>query len=225
MTHSFGKDYWEQHWDQAGDPTARVAEPGAANPHLVREVAGLTPGTALDAGCGAGAEALWLAERGWQVTAADISRAALAQAALSAPSSGTERVDWVEADLTSWDPQQLFDLVVTNYAHPAIPQLAFYDRLSSWVAPGGTLLIVGHLHAAGPAHGHGQVHGSAAQQGDEPVHGNEPPVEATVTLADITARLDPRMWRIDTAEEQTRERPGGQGLPLHDVIVRARRLR
>lgn len=224
MTHSFDKDYWEQHWEQVGGPVAPVTEASAANPHVVREVTGLAPGTALDAGCGTGAEALWLAGLGWQVTAADISAAALAQAAarsVSAP--GAERVTWVEADLTTWEPHRLFDLVVTNYAHPAIPQLAFYDRLATWVAPGGSLLIVGHLHAAaGPTHGHS--HGTAAQHGGAHEHGEEPPAHATVTLADITARLDPLRWRIDTAEEQTRERPGGQGLPLHDVIVRASRV-
>lgn len=222
MTHSFDKDYWEQHWEQAGGPAAPVAERGAANPHLVREVAGLTPGTALDAGCGTGAEALWLAGQGWQVTAADISAAALARARELA--EGIGRVTWVEADLTTWEPGNVFDLVVTSYAHPAIPQLAFYDRIARWVAPGGTLLIVGHLHdAGGPAHGGGHGYGEAHGQREAP-HGEEPPAEATVTLANITALLDPGVWRIDTAGEQTRERPGGQGLPLHDVIVRAGRL-
>ena len=225
MTHSFDKDYWEQHWDQAGGPTAPVVEASAANPHLVRVAAGLAPGSALDAGCGAGAEALWLAGLGWQVTAADISATALAQAAAhSASASGAERVTWVEADLTVWEPGRLFDLVVTNYAHPAIPQLAFYERIAEWVAPGGTLLIAGHRHVAGPEHGHGDAHGIAPQRG-EPEHSDEPPAHATVTLADITALFDPLLWRIDTAEEQTRERPGGQGLPLHDVILRASRLR
>jgi len=225
MTHSFDKEYWDQHWAHAGGTMTADSAGSPAIPYLVRETSALAPGTALDAGCGTGAEALWLAGHGWQVTAADISATALAQAAArSASTSGGERVTWVEADLTVWEPRGLFDLVVTNYAHPAIPQLAFYDRLATWVAPGGTLLIVGHLHVVpGPAHGHG--HGTGAQHGDEPEHSDEPPAHATVTLADITARLDPLVWRIDTAEERTRERPGGQGLPLHDVIVRASRLR
>ena len=81
MTHSFDKDYWERHWEQAHDAAPEDAGRSAPNPHLIRETSGLAPGTALDAGCGTGAEATWLAAHGWQVTGADISGAALAQAA------------------------------------------------------------------------------------------------------------------------------------------------
>ena len=112
---------------------------------------GLVPGTALDAGCGAGAEAIWLASRGWQVTAADISSEALARAAeRAAAAGGRPCVEWVEADLSVWEPGTRFDLVTTHYAHPAMPQLEFYDRIAEWVAPGGTLLIVGHLPPTAP---------------------------------------------------------------------------
>ena len=214
MTHSFEKDYWEQHWEEA-HPAADGSDESAPNPYLVRETTGLAPGTALDAGCGTGAEAIWLATHGWQVTAADISATALAQAAeRAARASVSDRVTWVEADLTSWEPADRFDLVVTNYAHPAMPQLAFYERIADWVAPGGTLLIVGHLHDPdAPDHGHG--------------HGDHPPAEATVTLTDITGRLDPAEWRIDSGEEQTRTLggPGGGALPLRDVVVHATRIR
>src|SRR5687768_12306669 len=125
------------------------------NPHLIAEVSDLAPGTALDAGCGAGAEALWLAARGWQVTAADIATAALARAAERAAAGGVAgRVQWVEADLSTWRPDARYDLVTTHYAHPAMPQLDFYHRIASWVAPAGTLLIVGHLHRQEHAAGH-----------------------------------------------------------------------
>jgi hypothetical protein len=56
----------------------------------------------------------------------------------------------VEADLTSWEPGRQFELVATSYAHPAMPQLAFYARISGWVAPAGRLLIVGHLREHEP---------------------------------------------------------------------------
>ena len=147
MTYGFDKDFWERHW-----LTGTRRGPGSMggnppNPYLARETSGLTPGTALDAGCGGGAEAIWLASHGWHVTAADISPAALARAAERAAASGTpERLRWVEADLSVWSPDARFDLVMTHYAHPAMPQLEFYDRIAGWVAPGGTLLIVGHLH-------------------------------------------------------------------------------
>ena len=55
-------------------------------------------------------------------------------------------MQWVQADLSTWNPDARYDLVTTHYAHPAMPQLEFYDRIASWVAPGGTLLIAGHLY-------------------------------------------------------------------------------
>lgn len=196
MTHSFDKDYWDQIW--YGDRAMSMGT-SPANPHLSQQVGDLTPGRALDAGCGAGAEAIWLAQHGWQVTGADVAAAALETAAGRATASGVaERVQWVRADLSVWEPESTYDLVTTHYAHPAIPQLEFYDRIASWVAPGGTLLIVGHLHH----HDHGT------------------PAEASVTAVDITARLDAEAWEIDTAEESHRTMNGSS---IHDVVVRARR--
>ncbi|MEU5904050.1 class I SAM-dependent methyltransferase [Micromonospora sp. NPDC047467] len=207
--HEFDKDYWERHWHQAHSDGPGAMGSSPAHPYLAKETSGLVPGAALDAGCGAGAEAIWLASHGWQVTAVDIASDALARAAERAAGSGvSDRVRWVEADLTVWEPGARFDLVTTHYAHPAMPQLAFYDRIAAWVAPGGTLLIVGHLHAPG-AHGHGQ----------------HPPAEASATLADITAGLASTRWEITTAEEHRRAvtGPGGHEAALHDVVVRATR--
>ena len=166
--HAFDEDYWNQHWQaDGGAPAAMEANP--ANPHLVREIGDLAPGTALDAGCGASAEAIWLASRGWEVTGADIAGGALARAAERAAASGVaDRVSWVRADLSVWEPAASYDLVTTHYAHPAMPQLEFYDRVASWVAPGGTLLIVGHLlheHGEGSGHGHRHEHAHGHRAG------------------------------------------------------------
>ncbi|MDJ0396670.1 class I SAM-dependent methyltransferase [Rhodococcus sp. G-MC3] len=218
MTHSFDKYYWDQIWQ--GDRAAAMAA-GDPNPHLVQEVNDLTPGTAIDAGCGAGAEAIWLAAHGWQVTGADISADAIARARDKAAACGVEeQVQFVEADLSSWTPHEQYDLVTTHYSHPAMPQLEFYDRLATWVAPGGTLFIVGHLHLAtshGAAdnHGHGHGHG----HGD----GEQPPAEASATAAGITARLDPSLWDVRTANESHRtvNGPDGRETTIHDVVVRA----
>jgi hypothetical protein len=150
-----------------------------------------------------------------------------------------EQVRWVEADLTAWSPDTQYDLVTTHYAHPAMPQLAFYKRISAWVAPGGTLLIVGHLNAHdhhdqhrpdgqhGPDAQHGQ-HGPDAQHDQhEPdaQHGQRRPVEAMVTVGGITAVLDDAVWEIVTAEERVRTvpRPAGKSVELRDVVVRATR--
>jgi SAM-dependent methyltransferase len=216
MTHDFDEHYWQRHWQEMprGEHCAEATtEP---NPHLVREAGGLPPGTALEAGCGEGAEAIWLAARGWQVTAADISADALARAADRAAARGAEDgqpldLRWLRADLSVWEPDEELDLVTTHYAHPSMPQLAFYERVAGWVASGGTLLIVGHLHAAGHGHEHVDEH--------------EPPAEASVTLADVTAILDPSRWDVVTAEEHDRTltAPGGRAVPLHDVVVRATR--
>jgi SAM-dependent methyltransferase len=202
--HEFDREYWKQHWqDRAGGSDSLAANP--PNPQLVREAGGLPPGTALDAGCGAGAEAIWLASHGWQVTAADISTEALARAADRSVASGVSAgVQWVEADLSVWDPGTQFDLVTTHYAHPSMPQLEFYDRIAEWVAPRGTLLIVGHGH--GHRHGHN--------------HGHQPPAEASVTAPAVTARLDETEWEVVTAEERSRTLAGREAV-LSDVVVRA----
>lgn len=204
--HSFDKDYWENQWNHGEGEAAMTASP--PNPYLSVETADLTPGTALDAGCGAGAEAIWLAEAGWQVTAADISTEALSRAAQRAKEAGADHVEWVEADLSTWQPAAPFDLVMTHYAHPSMPQLDFYDRIATWVAPSGTLLIVGHLHTHHGTHGHSQ-----------------PPTEASVTADAITARLDDADWTIVTAQEtqRTLTMPDGQQRHLDDVVVRATR--
>ena len=218
MTHEFDKDYWEQHWRQtiSGAPAAMDGNP--PNPYLVSGASSLMPGTALDAGCGAGAEAIWLATQGWRVTAADISADALNRATRRATNSGVaQQVRWIEADLTVWSPETQFDLVTTHYAHPAMPQLAFYERVSSWVAPGGTLLIVGHLHT----HDFTHTHDSTEHEN----HGQHPPAEASVAVADISAVLDDTLWKIVTAEEQLRTLtgPAGQAVDLRDVVVQATR--
>ncbi|PUA82184.1 class I SAM-dependent methyltransferase [Nocardioides currus] len=201
MTHSFDQDYWDQIWhgDRAG---AMGSSP--PNPHLVSEVADLPAGTALEAGCGGGAEAIWLAEQGWRVTGADVASSALSIAAARASSAGVDdRVEWIEADLSTWEPPAAYDLVTTHYAHPAMPQLEFYDRLASWVAPGGTLFVVGHL---GYGHGHGDT-----------------PAEASVTADAVTAQLDPALWEVVTSQETSRTVADGHGRSIHDVVVRARR--
>lgn len=231
MTHDFDKAYWERQWQ--GDAAMAGNPP---NPYLAREAGDLVPGTALDAGCGAGAEALWLAARGWQVTAVDISSEALAHAAERDPG---ERVRWVEADLGVWEPGAAFDLVTTHYAHPAMPQLDFYDRVAGWVAPGGTLLLVGHLqHGTGHSHGQGgHSHHEGGHSGHAGGHSHREsghsrheaehsPAEASATASSVTARLDPSLWKVDTAEEaqRTLSGHGGAEVSLHDFVVRATRL-
>jgi 2-polyprenyl-3-methyl-5-hydroxy-6-metoxy-1,4-benzoquinol methylase len=215
MTQAFDKNYWESHWQQKnGHPAGPEIVP---NPYLAREIIAVPPGTALDAGCGEGAEAIWLANTGWQVMAVDISTEALSRATEGATKvcAAPERVQWVEADLSVWEPGRQFDLVTTHYAHPAMPQLAFYQRISSWVAPGGTLLIVGHLRTLkAPGHGHPQ---------EQPGHQPNPAEEASVNSSGITDGLDATQWDIVTADElvRTLTNRAGRTVQLEDVVVRA----
>ncbi|EFV90972.1 Methyltransferase type 11 [Dietzia cinnamea P4] len=219
MAHEFDRRYWDRVWSGAADAGNAVRASAMAtsppNPHLVREIAGLSPGAALEAGCGAGAEALWLASSGWRVTGVDLAAGALEVAARRAEAAGlADRVSWLEADLSVWEPGGRFDLVTTHYAHPSIPQLDFYERLAGWVAPGGTLFIVGHLH-----------HGGHGAHGGDGHHGAHPPAEASATAAGITSVLGRDRWRIDTALECSREMAGrgGAAVTVHDVVVRATR--
>jgi len=205
MSERFDAGYWEDHWVQA---SSRAPLP--AHPALAAELSTLTPGSALDAGSGEGAEAVWLARHGWAVTAVDISATALARAAAAADAPG---IDWVQADLTRWEPDRHYDLVTTFYAHPTMGQEAFYHRISRWVAPGGTLLLVGHDHHAPGHHGHGHH--------DVPAH-----PEGSVTAPErIRWVLDPGEWTIRTAEVRECDAGvhGGHRMLLRDVVVRAER--
>ena len=104
-------------WDDMYRSRARVWS-GRPNPQLVAETAGLTPGTALDLGCGEGADALWLAERGWTVTAVDVSAVALERAAgHAAASEAGSSITWLQRDLEAWAPDGQFDLVSAQFLH------------------------------------------------------------------------------------------------------------
>lgn len=213
--HDFDQDYWERQWGE-GAPAGADERSLPVNPYLMKQAQSMTPARALDAGCGTGVEAVWLAAQGWQVTGVDISATALTSAQGRVQDAGVaDRVDWVQADLTTWEPDQQYELVSTNYAHASIPQLELYQRLAQWVAPGGVLIIVGHLHRSGDHHEH---HGSA----DVEQH----PREATVTVEAIASSFDPHQWRIDSAQEHTREVtvPGGRSTTLRDAVVIAARL-
>ena len=218
--HTFDKDYWEDHWGEGASARPEdLAEP--VSPYLVEQTRHLAPGTALDAGCGTGAEAVWLASQGWLVTGADISSAALDSARQRGHRAGAAgRLSWVEADLTTWEPPQQYDLVSSHYAHATIPQLQLYQRLAQWVAAEGVMIIVGHLHQSDGDHEerHASEHGSA--------HALQHPDEATVTADEIAATFDATRWRIEYCEEVAREvAVHGERRTLHDAVVVAVRLR
>ncbi|MEO3939169.1 methyltransferase domain-containing protein [Dermatophilaceae bacterium Soc4.6] len=182
---------------------------GQPNPQLVAEVADLPPGSALDVGCGEGADALWLARRGWDVTGVDLSATALARAATQAGREGLE-VTWEEADLGAWDAGVArFDLVSAQYFHwvPA-PRHALFARLARAVRPGGTLLVVGHLFA---------------DPGSMPHEGM---ADMGYTAEQVAATLDPQHWEVLVSEHRARQRTHpetGEVVLIPDTVLRARR--
>jgi 2-polyprenyl-3-methyl-5-hydroxy-6-metoxy-1,4-benzoquinol methylase len=127
---------WRAHWRHVHADDSRV---------LCDEVGGLAPGRALDLACGSGRNAVWLAERGWRVTAVDFSDVALAEARRSACERGVE-VEWVEADVRDYEPSPgTFDLVLVFFLHlPPHERRSVLGRAAAAVARGGTLLLAGH---------------------------------------------------------------------------------
>ncbi|MEV4833085.1 methyltransferase domain-containing protein [Nonomuraea sp. NPDC049486] len=200
MSETFDKAYWDEHYDGHAPAGA-----GGPNPYLLAAARDLTPGTALDAGCGEGAEAIWLAAHGWQVTAVDIADTALHRAREHAAAAGvTTGIDWIQADLTTWTPaEERFGLVCSHYVHPAAAPGDLFRRLAAAVAPGGTLLLVGH---------HPSDHHTATTP------------EAHVEIGELAAVLDPGRWDIAVAGDRSRVMShGGREIPLHDTVLQARR--
>jgi len=114
------------------------------NAWIAATLAGLSPGAAVDLGAGEGRNAIWLASLGWQVTAVDFAGVGLARGAARAKELGLE-VTWVTADATTWVPPQVVDLVVVAYLQLPAPQLAStIGNAAGYLAPGGTLALIGH---------------------------------------------------------------------------------
>src|ERR687891_347975 len=143
----FGAAAQAAEWDTRYRERDGAMWSGRPNGRLVAEVAAVTPGRALDLGCGEGADAIWLAKRGWRVTATDVSRVALDRAARQAAAEHVaDRIDWQQHDLSISFPAGTFDLVTASYlpGTPEMPREQILRTAASAVAPGGILLILGH---------------------------------------------------------------------------------
>jgi 2-polyprenyl-3-methyl-5-hydroxy-6-metoxy-1,4-benzoquinol methylase len=143
-------EYWEARY---ADGQTRWS--GNVNASLATEVATLTPGTALDVGCGQGGDAIWLAAQGWTVTATDVAQSALDTGARKAAAAGVAAaITWEQHDLGVSFPAGTFDLVTTSFLHSPVelPRTAILRRAAAAVAPGGTLLVIGHAPSATHAH-------------------------------------------------------------------------
>ncbi|MBF6332269.1 bifunctional NAD(P)/FAD-dependent oxidoreductase/class I SAM-dependent methyltransferase [Nocardia transvalensis] len=204
----------EADWDHryAGPDRAWSVNP---NGTLVHEVTELAPGRALDVGTGEGADALWLAERGWKVTATDISGNALARLRAEAERRGLG-VDLVRGDANDPAPfgTETFDLVSLQYgSFKRTPDQRGLRSLLDAVAPGGTLLAVHHDLAP------------LREPVDVAIQTRMYDPEAFVGVDEIAAALtaDPDTWHVEIHE--TRPRPPGAASTHHvdDVVLRATR--
>ena len=150
-------------------PTVIVSS-GDPNVVLVREVTGLKPGTALDLGCGEGADAIWLAQQGWTVTAVDVSAVALDRAR-SLASDVAGRIDWQRHDLGETFPAGGYDLVSAQFLHsrPESPREKILRSAAAAVNPGGILLIEGHADFGAYAEQHHEHAGVRLPSPDEVV--------------------------------------------------------
>ena len=143
------REFWDQIWSDTDDL-------GSDSDDLLATYAkGLSPGRALELGSGSGANAVWLAEMGWQVTAVDFSGAAVERGKRLASVRGVT-VEFVMADAASYQPQHLFDLITSFYIQfPAQQRAQMLATAAVSLAPGGTLLFVGHDESS-PPHGWSQ---------------------------------------------------------------------
>jgi SAM-dependent methyltransferase len=200
----FEQPSWEERY--ASKPLIWSGNP---NPQLVAEVTGLTPGRALDIGSGEGADVIWLAQQGWQVTGLDFSQVALERGAAHAEEAGVgAATEWRHADLRTWSPgAERWDLVTSQFMHQPYGGMVPITRtLADAVAPGGTLLVVGH-------------HPGDVETGLRWSIGG-----ALFTPEDLAPALDADVWDV-TSEVRERTVPGPDGDPVtvRDSVVLARR--
>jgi SAM-dependent methyltransferase len=188
-------------WDEAYR-SRNAAWSGEPNDRIVNGVEGLQPGRALDVGCGDGADAIWLAERGWQVTATDISSIALERGRANDRSG---HIEWLQADILVWEPPpSIYDLVAAHFVHFASPEREMvFGRLAAAVRPHGVLLVVAH-------------HPSDLQT----TAGRWPMPDFYYTADDIAALLEPGDWEVVVAASCARSAVDPNGRTITVAVNR-----
>jgi SAM-dependent methyltransferase len=209
--HDAGPVFDEGFWNERYRSSQRVWS-GNPNPQLVAEAADISPGRALDVGCGEGADAIWLARKGWAVVAADISSVAIErgeQHARDTDPAASARIEWRQADLLTQPPEPgSFDLVSVQFMQlPPEPRTRLFSALAASVRAGGTLLIVGH-------------HPSDLTTGVP-----RPPMPELFYSSDEIAGLLDGSWTVEASEARPRQAstPEGVEVTIHDAVLVATR--
>lgn len=200
------REFWDEFYG-GGDPVWS----GRVNVQLAAIAGDLAAGRALDLGCGEGADAIWLAEHGWQVVAVDVSANALERARATAQQRQVAgRIRFERHDLSASFPAGRFDLVSAQFLHSpvALDRAAVLRRAADAVAVGGRLLIVDHAAAPPWAGEHAREHHFAT---------------AEEVLAELG--IDDAQWellRLGTADRQAIG-PDGQTAVVPDNVILLRR--
>ena len=183
----------------------------APNTRLVEMTSELTPGQALELGCGNGGDALWLAQRGWKVTALDISATSVDRLTHNAQAAGFEdRITATRTDLNQGLPSGEFDLINAHYLHavPSLNRTGLFRIAAHALRPGGHLLIVDH--------------GSTA-----PWSWNRDPDVHYPSPHEVNADIDlnPSTWQVLIADARQRMAtgPNGSTTEVTDHILMIRR--
>lgn len=200
------ESFWERH-----HRARRDGGPGHPNPVLTQTAGTLPPGDALDLGCGAGGDTIWLARHGWQVTAVDISDAAVERVRAHCRQLGIDhRVNGEQHDLARSFPDGQFDLISAQYLHTpfTLDRTRVLRTAAHALRPGGHLLIVDH--------------GSTApwSWNKDPDARHPSPGATAAELA-----LDPTRWSVVRADTPRRRAtgPGGQRATVTDNVLLIRR--
>lgn len=206
-----------EHWEQfyggedhpwTGNPNQLLVAHAPAPP--------ATGATALDIGCGSGADAVWLAEQGWQTLGIDLAEAALAHARAAASTSPAgDRVRWQRCDISTDFPAGEWDLISASYLHSPVKldRIAALRRAAAAVKPGGVLIIIGHQ---------GMPEWAQRRWEEEGLHDVSLPTTAEV-LADLD--LDPGSWTVgvDAVDAVSMSDPDGNPSERLDNVLRLRR--
>ncbi|MGO3331786.1 MULTISPECIES: class I SAM-dependent methyltransferase [Brevibacterium] len=217
---------WEERYAGTGD----AIWSGNPNEALVAAVGSLPAGSVLDVGCGEGADAIWLAAHGWDVTGIDLSQTAVDRAAEAAGAKGIT-ASFEVADVSSWCPAGSnsdeehphrggYDLVIGCFLHTRLPDTReeLVGRVAEHVAPDGRLLLISHAQMPPWAENHDEELGHGLGHHHEPVTPNG---DFALLIGGSPAR-----WEIELGELRTREVEGPDGKPseIDDSVLLAHRI-